>query len=137
MSWATGNFYVSGGYSHRDGIRNIEAPWASGEIYSAAGVPRFTGTQCNSPVGTETRWFRFGAGATQFTNNPAAPGAGTAAVGTGSVLLGCGGRLLIAAVGGSLGAERWWSPWSELASVRSGCPSVRPEFSASGTRICL
>lgn len=81
-SWATGNAYISGGYSQRDGIRNNETDWATGEIYNSAGVPRFTGTQCNSPVGTQTRWFRFGPGATQFTNNPAAPGAGTVAVGT-------------------------------------------------------
>lgn len=81
-SWSTGNAYISGGYASRDGVLNNETTWATGQIYSTSMVPRFTGTQCNSPVGTETRWFRFGAGATQFTNNPAAPGAGTFAVGT-------------------------------------------------------
>jgi iron complex outermembrane recepter protein len=81
-SWATGNAYISGGYSHRDLVLNNETTWATGEIYSATGVARFTGTQCNTPVGTETRWFRFGGGATSFTNNPLAPGAGTFAVGT-------------------------------------------------------
>jgi iron complex outermembrane receptor protein len=81
-SWSTGNFYISGGYSHRDLVLNNETTWATGEIYNTAGVPRFTGTQCNNPVGTETRWYRFGPGATQFTNNAAAPGAGTFAVGT-------------------------------------------------------
>lgn len=78
-SWSTGNAYISGGYSSRDGIRNNETTWATGEIYNTAMVPRFTGTQCNSPVGTQTRWYNYGAG---FTNNPAAPGAGTFAVGT-------------------------------------------------------
>ncbi len=78
-SWSTGNAYISGGYSERDLVLNNETTWATGEIYSASMVPRFTGTQCNSPVGTQTRWYNFGAG---FTNNPAAPGAGTFAVGT-------------------------------------------------------
>ncbi len=81
-SWSTGNAYISGGYSSRDNVLNNETTWATGEIYSAAMVPRFTGTLCNAPVGTETRWFRFGTGVTSFTNNPAAPGAGTFAVGT-------------------------------------------------------
>ncbi|MFM5906341.1 MAG: TonB-dependent receptor plug domain-containing protein [Novosphingobium sp.] len=78
-SWSTGNAYISGGYSSRDNVLNNETTWATGEIYSASMVPRFTGTQCNSPVGTQTRWYNFGAG---FTNNAAAPGAGTFAVGT-------------------------------------------------------
>lgn len=81
-SWSTGNAYISGGYSERDLILNNETTWATGEIYSASMVPRFTGTQCNSPVGTQTRWYRFGTGSTSFTNNVAAPGAGPAAVGT-------------------------------------------------------
>ncbi len=81
-SWSTGNAYISGGYSSRDNVLNNETAWATGEIYSASMVPRFTGTLCNAPVGTQTLWFRYGASPTQFTNNPAAPGAGTFAVGT-------------------------------------------------------
>lgn len=80
-SWNGGNAYLSLGYSHRDLILNNEVPWASGEFFRADGTPTFGGTQCPQPVGTETRWFRFGPGATQFTNNPAAPGAGTFAIG--------------------------------------------------------
>lgn len=80
-SWSTGNAYISGGYSHRDLILNNETTWATGEVYSTAGVPRFTGTQCNIPLGQETRWKRFGPGATQFTSNPLASGAGVFAVG--------------------------------------------------------
>ena len=78
-SWNGGNAYLSFGYSHRDGILNNETDWASGLVYDAQGNGSFAGTQCPNPVGTETRWFNFGAG---FTNNPAAPGAGTFAVGT-------------------------------------------------------
>ena len=81
-SWSTGNAYISGGYSNRDGIRNNETTWARGEIYDTAMVPRFTGTQCNTPVGTETRWKHFRAGASNWTNNPLASGAGVFAVGT-------------------------------------------------------
>ena len=80
-SWATGNAYVSVSHSDRDEILNGQAPWVSGLVYNAAGVGNFTFTQCPTPVGTETRWFRFGPGAAQFTNNPAAPGAGTFPVG--------------------------------------------------------
>lgn len=81
-SWSGGNGYVYVGHSARDLIVNSEVPWASGLVYNAAGVGAFNFTQCNSPVGTETRWFRFGPGAAQFTNNPAAPGAGTFPVGS-------------------------------------------------------
>ena len=81
-SWDTGNAYISAGRSERDGILNGETDWASGMVFNAAGVGSFSFTQCLSPVGTETRWFRFGAGAAQFTNNPAAPGAGVFPVGT-------------------------------------------------------
>lgn len=81
-SWLTGNAYISGGYSSRDGIRNNETTWARGEIYNAAGEARFTGTQCNTPVGTETRWKHFRAGVNNWTNNPLASGAGVFAVGT-------------------------------------------------------
>jgi iron complex outermembrane receptor protein len=81
-SWSSGSAYVSVGHSNRDGIVNGEVPWTSGLVYNAAGVGSYSFTQCLSPVGTQTRWFRFGPGAAQFTNNPAAPGAGTFPVGT-------------------------------------------------------
>jgi iron complex outermembrane recepter protein len=82
-SWSGGSGYISVGHSDRDIILNGQAPWASsGLVYNAAGVGSYSFTQCPSAVGTETRWFRFGPGAAQFTNNPAAPGAGTFAVGT-------------------------------------------------------
>jgi iron complex outermembrane recepter protein len=81
-SWTGGNAYIFAAHSFRNGILNAEVPWSSGLVYNAAGVPSFSFTQCNQPVGTETRWFRFGAGAANFTNNPAAPGAGTFPIGT-------------------------------------------------------
>jgi iron complex outermembrane receptor protein len=82
-SWSTGNAYISGGYSERDLVLNNQTTWATGEVYSASMVPRFTGTQCNSPVGTETRWKHFAAGnVNNWTNNPLASGAGTFAIGT-------------------------------------------------------
>lgn len=81
-SWSTGNAYVSVSHSERDLIGNGEVKWVDGRVYNAAGVGSYTFTQCASPVGTETRWFRFGPGASQFTNNPLAPGAGTFPVGT-------------------------------------------------------
>ncbi|MEY2942056.1 MAG: hypothetical protein RLY97_70, partial [Pseudomonadota bacterium] len=81
-SWDSGNVYISVGHSNRDGILNGQVPWSSGLVYNAAGVASYSFTQCNSPVGTETRWFRFGPGAAQFTNNPAAPGAGVFPVGS-------------------------------------------------------
>jgi iron complex outermembrane receptor protein len=81
-SWSTGNAYISGGYSSRDSVLNNETTWAGGEIYSAAMVPSFTGTQCNSPVGTETRWKYVASAGGVWTNNPLASGAGTFAVGT-------------------------------------------------------
>jgi iron complex outermembrane recepter protein len=81
-SWTGGNAYISAGHSDRDGIINNQVPWTSGLTYNALGVAKYTYTQCPSPVGTETRWFRFGPGAAQFTNNPLAPGAGTFPVGT-------------------------------------------------------
>lgn len=77
-SWTGGNAYLSFAYAERDEILNNEVPWASGVFFEADGTPTFGGTQCPNPVGTETRWFNFGAG---FTNNPQAPGAGTFAVG--------------------------------------------------------
>lgn len=80
-SWSTGNAYISGGFSERDLLLNNDTTWATGETYTAAGVPQFNGTQCNTPVGTETRWYRFGAGAANFTSNPLAPGAGSFAIG--------------------------------------------------------
>jgi len=81
-SWSSGNFYISAGHSERDGIVNNQTSWANGVVYNAAGTASYSYTQCNSPVGTETRWYRFGAGAANFTNNPAAPGAGTFPIGT-------------------------------------------------------
>lgn len=81
-SWDSGNAYVSVGRYERDGILNGETPWADGTVYDAAGVAGKSFTQCPNPVGTETRWYRFGAGAAQFTNNPSAPGAGVFPVGT-------------------------------------------------------
>lgn len=81
-SWDTGNAYISAGHSDRDLILNGETDWASGLVYNAASVASFSFTQCLQPVGTQTRWFRFGPGAAQFTSNPAAPGAGVFPVGT-------------------------------------------------------
>lgn len=77
-SWSTGNAYISVGHLRRDGVLNGETDWATGEIYDANGNPRFTGTQCIEPVGSEIRYFFFGRG---WTNNPAAPGAGTFPIG--------------------------------------------------------
>jgi iron complex outermembrane recepter protein len=81
-SWTGGNAYISVGHSKRDGILNGETSWSDGRVFNAAGVSRFTFTQCPSPVGTETRWLRFGPGAAQFTANERAPGAGVFPVGT-------------------------------------------------------
>jgi len=78
-SWSSGNAYISVGHSERDGIINGQVPWSSGLVYNAAGVGSFNYTQCNSPVGTQIKYFFFGAG---WTNNPAAPGAGTFPVGS-------------------------------------------------------
>ncbi len=82
-SWSTGNAYISVGHSERDSVLNRETAWANGTVYNAAGVARVTSTTCNTPQATGTAWYRFGPGATQFTNNPAAPGAGPIATGTG------------------------------------------------------
>jgi iron complex outermembrane recepter protein len=81
-SWTGGNAYISVTHARRALVQNGDAPWVSGLTYNAAGVSNFSFTQCPNPVGTQTRWFRFGPGAAQFTNNPAAPGAGTFPVGT-------------------------------------------------------
>ena len=81
-SWSSGNAYISVGHSDRDGILNGQTKFASGRVFNAAGVGSFSFTQCPNPVGTQTRFFRFGPGPTQFTSNPAAPGAGTFPVGT-------------------------------------------------------
>jgi iron complex outermembrane recepter protein len=81
-SWDSGNAYISATHARRDEILNAEVDWSSGLVYDALGNGRFSFTQCPNAVGTETRWFRFGPGAAQFTNNPAAPGAGTFPVGT-------------------------------------------------------
>ncbi len=78
-SWSSGGAYVSVGHSNRDGITNGQTDWSSGLVYSAAGVPGYSYTQCNSPVGTQIKYYFYGAG---WTNNPAAPGAGTFPIGT-------------------------------------------------------
>jgi iron complex outermembrane receptor protein len=78
-SWSSGNAYISVGHSDRDGISNGEAPWSSALVYNAAGVGSYNYTQCNSPVGTQIKYFFFGTG---WTNNAAAPGAGTFPIGT-------------------------------------------------------
>ncbi|MEJ6010018.1 TonB-dependent receptor domain-containing protein [Novosphingobium aquae] len=87
-SWATGNAYISASYAKRESVLNNETTWYDSKIYNAAGVGTFTGTQCDTPQQTVSRWFRFGAGSSQFTNNPAAPGAGTFSLGTGCDALG-------------------------------------------------
>ncbi|MGE3690460.1 MAG: TonB-dependent receptor plug domain-containing protein [Novosphingobium sp.] len=81
-SWATGNAYISAGYSSRDMIRNFETTWADGLIYDAAGNSRAINTECINPVGSQVKWFKFGPSDTNWTNNPAAPGAGVFPVGT-------------------------------------------------------
>ncbi|MFM5931751.1 MAG: TonB-dependent receptor domain-containing protein [Novosphingobium sp.] len=82
-SWSTGNAYVSVSRAERDAVIGSQVPWWNGVQYTALGVPKTVSTQCNAPQATVTNWFRFGTGATAFTNNPAAPGAGPAALGTG------------------------------------------------------
>ena len=82
-SWSTGNAYISVSHSDRDSVLNRQTPWANGTVYSAAGVPKVTSTTCNTPQATGTGWFRYGPSATQFTNDPRAPGAGPIATGTG------------------------------------------------------
>ena len=82
-SWSTGNAYVSVSRTERDAVIGSQVPWWNGVQFTAAGVARTVSTQCNAPQATVTNWFRFGTGATSFTNNPAAPGAGAAALGTG------------------------------------------------------
>jgi iron complex outermembrane recepter protein len=82
-SWTGGNAYVSVSRTNRDEILNGETSWSNGIVYNAAGTPSTSFTQCNTPQRTETRWFRFGAGASNFTSNPAAPGAGQFSLGTG------------------------------------------------------
>jgi len=80
--WATGNAYVSAGYSTRDFVANSETTWANGVRYSATDATSLSGTQCASPVGTETRWKHYAAGNANFwTSNPLASGAGTFPVG--------------------------------------------------------
>jgi iron complex outermembrane recepter protein len=79
-SWAAGNAYISVSHAERDSITNGQAPWFSPFTYSATGVASLTGTQCNSAVGTQVRYFQFAPGS--WTNNPAAPGAGVFPVGS-------------------------------------------------------
>ena len=82
-SWAGGNGYISATHVERDEVLNGETKWSDGIVFNAAGVPSVTFTQCPNPQVTETRFFRFGPGAAQFTNNPRAPGAGTFSLGSG------------------------------------------------------
>ncbi len=81
-SWSSGNAYVSVSHAERDSVLNGQTPWADGLVHNAAGVASFSGTQCIAPVGSEVRYFKFGAAATNWTNNPAAPGAGRFPLGT-------------------------------------------------------
>ncbi|CAN5415634.1 TonB-dependent receptor [soil metagenome] len=78
-SWSSGNAYISVTHSDRDGIINGQTKWANGTVYNASGVASNTYTQCLSPVGTQIKYYYYGAG---WTNNPAAPGAGTFPIGT-------------------------------------------------------
>lgn len=87
-SWSTGNAWISAAYSTRESVLNNETTWYDPKVYNAAGVGSFTGTQCDTPQQTVSRWFRFGGGTTQFTNNPAAPGAGTFSLGAGCDAIG-------------------------------------------------
>jgi iron complex outermembrane recepter protein len=82
-SWTGGNAYVSVSHTNRSEVLNGDTSWSNGVVFSAAGAPRVTFTQCNTPQQTETRWYRFGTGNTSFTNNTAAPGAGQFSLGTG------------------------------------------------------
>jgi iron complex outermembrane recepter protein len=88
LSWSSGNAWISGSYSKRNSVLNNETSWSQSQVFNLAGVGSFTGTQCDTPQATETRWFRFGPGATQFTNNPLAPGAGTFSLGSGCDAIG-------------------------------------------------
>jgi iron complex outermembrane receptor protein len=81
-SWSTGNAFISAGYSSRDLVLNGDTTWANGLIYNAAGVARGVNTECISPVGSQIKYFKFGGAETNWTNNPAAPGAGVFPVGT-------------------------------------------------------
>ncbi len=81
-SWATGNAYISAGYNSRDLILNNQTTWANGLVFDAAGNSRGINTECRSPVGSQIRYFKFGGAETNWTNNPAAPGAGVFPVGT-------------------------------------------------------
>lgn len=83
-SWSSGNAYVSAGHSYRSLITNGETSWATGQVYNSAGVASNTGTQCLSPVGSETRYFRIPGrpdNASGWTSNPLAPGAGVFPIG--------------------------------------------------------
>ncbi len=82
-SWSTGNAYVSVSRAERDSITTGQTPWANDIQYRANGTAKLRGTECNAPQATVTNWFRFSPSATGFTNNPLAPGAGAAALGTG------------------------------------------------------
>lgn len=81
-SWSSGNAYVSVGHADRNEVLNRQLPWASGLVYDSAGNPGFSGTQCISPVGSVIKYFNYGGGASTWTNNPAAPGAGRFPTGT-------------------------------------------------------
>jgi iron complex outermembrane recepter protein len=81
-SWSTGNAWIYYGHAERDPVLNGDTSWATtGVLYNSAGVPRFAGTQCNTPQPTVSRYVyvpSFGV----WTNNPLA-GGGPVALGTG------------------------------------------------------
>ncbi len=81
-SWTGGNAYVSVGQSRRDGILNGQTSWANGVVYSAAGVPSVSYTQCDTPQITLSRYVWFNPPGV-WTNNPQGPGAGPRSTGTG------------------------------------------------------
>ena len=82
-SWTGGNAYVSVSHTDRGEVLNGDTTWSNGVLLNANGTTRVSGTQCNTPQQTVTRWGRFGAGATSFTSNTAFAGAGPASLGTG------------------------------------------------------
>jgi len=81
-SWGSGSIYFSAMHSERDGLVNGDRDWAiigqyddSGEFIPAGESAR---TECLEPVRTLYGWFNYGAG---WTDNPAAPGAGSKSAG--------------------------------------------------------
>lgn len=81
-SWANGNAYIAYTHSDRDGLRNRDTSWARQGLWQEDGTLANSGTQCLTPVGSEIRYFKYGAADTDWTSNPAAPGAGTFPIGS-------------------------------------------------------